>query len=109
MISDACKLLVAALLLINQHVCRCSRPALSLAIHNVDPATAQGPGNKAGRFYHVKSGVNSFFRDQVLLEQLQQAVQLVIPLLVEGNLRANLHVLRCTEAGEAIPNWTRRS
>ncbi|KAL0026225.1 hypothetical protein WJX77_003412 [Trebouxia sp. C0004] len=35
-------------------VSMCSRPALSLAIHNVDPATAQGPGNKAGRFYHVK-------------------------------------------------------
>jgi len=40
-----------------------------------------------------------------LLEQIQQAVQLqlVIPLLVEGNLLANLHVLRCIEAREAIP------
>ena len=49
--------------------------------------------NEAGRFYTVKSGVNSFFTNQVLLEQIQQAVQLVIPLLVEGNLLANLHVL----------------
>ncbi len=54
--------------------------------------------NKSGRFYNVdgKSGVNSFFTNQVLLEQIQQAVQLVIRLLVEGNLLANLHVLRCT-------------
>ena len=59
--------------------------------------------NEAGRFYNVKSGVNSFFTNQVLLEQIQQAVQLVIPLLVEGNLLANLHVLRCIEAREAIP------
>ena len=59
--------------------------------------------NKTRRFYNVKSGVNSFFTDQVLLEQIQQAVQLVIPLLVESNLLANLHVLRCIEAGEAIP------
>jgi len=59
--------------------------------------------NKAGRFYNVKSGVNSFFTDEVLLQQIQQAVQLVIPLLVEGNLLANLHVLRCIEAEEAIP------
>ncbi len=59
--------------------------------------------NKAGRFCNVKSGVNSFFTNQVLLEQIQQAVQLVIPLLVEGNLLANLHVLRCIEAREAIP------
>ncbi len=48
--------------------------------------------NEAGRFYNVKSGVNSFFTNQVLLQQIQQAVQLVIPLLVEGNLLANLHV-----------------
>ncbi len=59
--------------------------------------------NKAGRFYNVKSGVDSFFTDEVLLQQIQQAVQLVIPLLVEGNLLANLHVLRCIEAEEAIP------
>ncbi len=59
--------------------------------------------NKAGRFYNIKSGVNSFFTNQVLLEQIQQAVQLVIPLLVEGNLLVNLHVLRCIEAREAIP------
>ncbi|DBA95645.1 TPA: hypothetical protein ACH3X3_013488 [Trebouxia sp. C0006] len=65
--------------------------------------------NKAGRFYNVKSGVNNFFTDEVLLQQIQQAVQLVIPLLVEGNLLANLHVLRCIEAEEAIPNWTRLS
>ena len=50
--------------------------------------------NKAGRFYNVKSGVNSFFPDQLLLDKIQQAVQLVI-LLVEGSLLANLHVLRC--------------
>ena len=54
-------------------------------------------------FYNVKTGVNSFLTDQDLLDQIQQAVQLVTPLLVEGNLLANLHVLRCIEAGEAIP------
>ncbi|KAA6425067.1 MAG: hypothetical protein FRX49_05241 [Trebouxia sp. A1-2] len=59
--------------------------------------------NQAGRFYNVKSGVNSFFTDQALLGQIQQAVQLVTPLLVEGHLLANLHVLRCIEAGEAMP------
>ncbi len=68
-------------------------------------STQQQPreANKAGRFYNVKSGVNSFFTDEVLLQQIQQAAQLVIPLLVEGNLLANLHVLRCIEAEEAIP------
>ncbi|DBA75796.1 TPA: hypothetical protein ACH3X1_010204 [Trebouxia sp. C0004] len=59
--------------------------------------------NKTGRFFNIKSGVNSFFTDQAFLEQIQQAVQLVIPLLVEGNLLANEHVLNCIEAGEVIP------
>ena len=45
MIVDACKLLVAAVLLIKQHVCRCLRQVLTgtvLGNYNVDPAAAQG-------------------------------------------------------------------
>ncbi len=44
MIVDACKLLVAALLLTKQHVCRCSRQVLTVTVfgdYNVDPAAAQ--------------------------------------------------------------------
>ncbi len=59
--------------------------------------------NKARRFYNVKSGVNKFFTNQDLLEQIQQAVHLVTPILVEGNMLANLHVLRLLEATDAIP------
>ena len=99
---DAYKLPVAALLLIKQHVCRSSRRALSLAT-TMSTRQQRRETNQAGRFYNVKTGVNSFFTDQDLLDQIQQAVQLVTPLLVEGNLLANLHVLRCIEAGEAIP------
>ena len=98
---DAYKLLVAALLLIKQHVCRAPDG------HCLWQLQCR-PGSSAGK--PTRQGVSTTSRlrptlvtDQDLLDQIQQAVQLVTPLFVEGNLLANLHVLRCIEAGEAIP------
>ena len=59
--------------------------------------------NAAGRLYTVKTGVNQFFTNQDLLGQVQQAVQLVTPILVESSLLANLHILRCFEDREVVP------
>ena len=59
--------------------------------------------NAAGRLYTVKTGVNQFFTNQDLLGQVQQAVQLVTPILVESSLLANLHILRCLEDREVVP------
>ena len=67
---------------------------------------ARREANQTGLIYSVKAGFNKLFpADQAvpakaaLSAKILQAVDLVMPILTEGSLLANLHVLRCAEQG----------
>ena len=63
--------------------------------------------NETGEIYSVKAGFNKLLpADETLSTKVLQAVDLVTPILTEGSLLANLHVLRCTEPGRDIPEIT---
>lgn len=61
---------------------------------------------KNGRFYTVKTSFKKIFAHEGLATKIEEAVQLVTPILTEGSLLANLHVLRCLSAdsGQSIPD-----
>lgn len=59
--------------------------------------------NKAGSIHSVKTGFNKIFTDARLAATTLQAVQLVTPIVIEASALANLHVLRCLEADNAVP------
>ena len=57
--------------------------------------------SKEGRFHTVKTGFKQTFSHQGLAAKVQEAVQLVTPILTEGSLLAN-HVLRCIQSGKSL-------
>ena len=59
--------------------------------------------NATGHMYTVKTGFNSIFHHQGLADMAQRAVNLVKPIIVEGLLLANLHVLRLLESNQELP------
>ncbi|KAL3143153.1 hypothetical protein ABBQ38_002014 [Trebouxia sp. C0009 RCD-2024] len=65
---------------------------------------ARKEANSKGQMYTVKTGFNNIFpADEPLSAKILQAVDLLTPILTEGSLLANLHVLRCAEQGGNIP------
>ena len=61
--------------------------------------------NKEGSIYSVKTGFKKIFTDARLAATTLQALQLVTPIVIEANILANLHVLRCLEeGGPAVQN-----
>ena len=61
--------------------------------------------NKEGSIYSVKTGFRKIFTDARLAAITLQALQLVTPIVIEANILANLHVLRCLEeGGPAVQN-----
>ena len=56
--------------------------------------------NEKGRFYCIKYSFQQIFPHHGLATEIAQAVNLVKPILTEGSLLSNLHVLRCLESGE---------
>ena len=64
---------------------------------------ARRAANKEGRTYTVKTGFNRIFTHQGVAAKVQEAVHLVTPILTEGSLLANLHILRCIESGADLP------
>ena len=58
--------------------------------------------NQEGRLHTVKTGFKQIFPHQGLAAKVQEAVQLVTPILTEGSLLANLHVLRCIQSGDSL-------
>ena len=65
--------------------------------------SARQEANKEGRFHSVKVSFRKIFSHQGLAAKVVEAVHLVTPLLTEGSLLANLHILRCIESGQSIP------
>ena len=63
---------------------------------------ARRDANKEGRLYTVKTGFHTIFTDAQLAATTLQAVQLVSPILIESNILANLHVLRCLESDGSV-------
>ena len=59
--------------------------------------------NATGHMYTVKTGFKSIFHHQGLADMAQRAVNLVKPIIVEGLLLANLHVLRLLESNRELP------
>ena len=59
--------------------------------------------NKEGRLHSVKTSFPQIFAHEGLAAKVKQAVLLVTPILTEGSLLANLHVLRCMESGQHAP------
>ena len=59
--------------------------------------------NATGRMHTIKTGFKSIFHHQGLADITQKAVDLVKPIIVEGLLLANLHVLRLLEANKELP------
>ena len=57
--------------------------------------------NEKGQVYSIKHSFQRFFPHRGLATQVVQAVDQVTPILTEGSLLANLHVLRCVESGES--------
>ena len=64
---------------------------------------ARKAANKEGSNHIMKTGFKQIFTDARLAAITLQAVQLVTPILIEANLLANLHVLRCLETDGAVP------
>ena len=64
---------------------------------------ARKEANASGQFYSVKVSFHKIFPDEALSAKVQQAVDLVTPIVTEGSLLANLHVLRCAEMGGDMP------
>lgn len=64
---------------------------------------ARREANKQGRFHSVKTGFKQIFTHPGLAAKVEQAVHLVTPILTEGSLLANLHVIRCMESGQSPP------
>ena len=56
--------------------------------------------NKKGRLHSVKTSFQQFLPHEGLASKVEQAVHLATPILTEGSLLANLHVLRCIESGQ---------
>lgn len=59
--------------------------------------------NKNGIYHSIKTSFNKIFTHEGLAAKVLEAVHLVTPILTEGSLLANLHVLRCLSAGQHIP------
>jgi len=59
--------------------------------------------NKKGRLHSVKTSFQQIFPHEGLAAKVEQAVHLVTPILTEGILLANIHVLRCIESGHNAP------
>ncbi|KAL3145756.1 hypothetical protein ABBQ38_015136 [Trebouxia sp. C0009 RCD-2024] len=49
------------------------------------------------------TGFKQIFPHEGLAAKVEQAVHLVTPILTEGSLLANLHVIRCMESGQSPP------
>ena len=58
--------------------------------------------NRAGSMYTVKASFRTLFPDEAMADQVRSAVDLVQPILMEGSLLANLHILRCFEKADSI-------
>ena len=52
--------------------------------------------------YTVKASFRTLFPDEAMADQVRSAVDLVQPILMEGSLLANLHILRCFEKADSI-------
>ena len=65
--------------------------------------SARQEANKEGKFHSVKVSFNKIFSHQGLAAKVVEAVHLVTPILTEGSLLANLHILHCVESGQSIP------
>ena len=50
----------------------------------------------------VKGSFRTLFPDEAMAGQVRSAVDLVQPILLEGSLLANLHILRCFETADSI-------
>ena len=78
-----------------------SRIVTNEALH-VQAMSAQSDRRKAnekGSFYSIKTSFNTIFTHQPLADQFEKAVQLLTPIVLQGNLLANLHILRHLESG----------
>ena len=58
--------------------------------------------NRAESMYVVKANLKTLFPDEAMAKQVRSAVDLVQPILMEGSLLANLHMLRCLETADSI-------
>ena len=58
--------------------------------------------NRSGSMSTVKASFRTLFPDEAMADQVRSAVDLVQPILMEGSLLANLHILRCFETADSI-------
>ena len=77
--------------------------AIQVTTTHMATRQARRAANKEGNMYSVKTGFKSIFTHPQLAATTLQAVQYVSPILIESNILANLHVLRCLETDGNVP------